>query len=266
MNTQLTRTEQEQIGPETVDEIRRLAEEANHAGRGYHVMRPLPGIELAGEYDMTPNLPAFHLPDDLSGVTVLDVGTASGFFAMECARRGASVTAVDLVLWDANHWKIASLMGWNINRVQRDIYALDESLGQFDIVICGSLLLHLPDPVGAIRRLRDVCRGRTIISTTCSEHDSKVGPPSCEFIGKPRAGGAYWAYWNIGTVALRRMLLAAGFSRVEHEDHFTLKTVPEHEHQWTMPHAVAHGVVADEPSQVEAAFASLSEREGVQAE
>lgn len=243
--------------PEAVREIRRLAEEANRAGRGYHVMRPLPGVELAGEYDMAPNLPAFHLPADLSGLKVLDVGTASGFFAMECAKRGASVTAVDVVLWDTYHWQVAQLMGWDIVRVQSDIYALDASLGAFDVVICGSVLLHLPDPLGAIRRLRTVCAGRTIISTACPEHDQLTGPPTCEFIGEEREGGAYWAYWNIGMEALRRMFLAAGFARVEHEDHFTLRTVADHEHEWAMLHSVAQGVVDDEPPNVTKAFASL---------
>lgn len=241
---------------ETLQEIRRLADEANRSGRGYHVLRPVPGVELAGEYDMTVNLPAFHLPKDLSGLTVLDVGTASGFFAMECVKRGASVTAVDVVLWDTLHWQVAELMGWNIRRVQSDIYALDPSLGTFDVVICGSLLLHLPDPLGAIRRLRTVCGGRAIISTACPEHDQRTGRPTCEFIGEEREGGAYWAYWNIGTEALRRMFIAAGFARVEHEDHFTLRTVSEHEHRWEMLHTVAHGVVGDEPEPIQRLFAT----------
>jgi FkbM family methyltransferase len=230
------------IEPEVAKQVEALAEEANRAGGAYHVLRPLPGVVVAGEYDMTPLLPAFHLPDDLANKTVLDVGTASGFFAMECARRGASVTAVDVVLWDSHHWAIAELMQWDVRRVQRDIYDLEPSFGQFDLVICGSLLLHLPDPLGAIKRLRGVCRARTIVSTSSPQHD--VDGPVCEFIGEQREGGAYWSYWNIGAEALRRMLLAAGFDRVEHQDHFTLTPVPSHPHKWSVLHTVAHGVVA----------------------
>jgi 2-polyprenyl-3-methyl-5-hydroxy-6-metoxy-1,4-benzoquinol methylase len=229
------------MDPTTVREIKALASEANGAGGGYHVLRPLPGVVVDGEYDMTPNLPAFHLPDDLSGVSVLDVGTASGFFAMECARRGASVTAIDLVLWDSHHWAIAEKMNWDVHRVQKNIYDLDPSFGQFDLVICGSLLLHLPDPLGAIKRLRGVCRGRTIVSTSCPEHEYEG--PICEFVGETREDGAYWSYWNIGAEALRRMLLAAGFDRVEHQDKFTLTPVPGHPHTWAILHTIAHGVV-----------------------
>lgn len=230
------------IDAATFEEIEGLAGKANQAGGGYHVLRPLPGVVVTGEYDMTPNLPAFHIPEDLRGKTVLDVGTASGFFAMECARRGASVTAVDVVFWDEYHWAIAEKMKWDVRRVKSDIYDLDPSLGQFDLVICGSLLLHLPDPVGAIRRLRGVCGGRTIVSTASPEHEAYG--PVCEFVGETRENGAYWSYWNIGAEALRRMLIAAGFDRVEHQDAFTLNPVPDHPHTWSILHTVAHGVVA----------------------
>jgi 2-polyprenyl-3-methyl-5-hydroxy-6-metoxy-1,4-benzoquinol methylase len=230
-----------EVDPAIVSQVKALAEQAAQAGGAYHVLRPLPGVEVPGEYDMYELLGAYHLPEDLSGKTVLDVGTASGFFAMECARRGASVTAVDLVLWDSHHWAIAELMKWDVRRVQKNIYELDASFGQFDLVICGSLLLHLPDPVDAIRRLREVCRERAIISTSCPEHETSG--PTCEFVGEQREGGAYWAYWNIGGEALRRMLLAVGFDSVENEDHFTLRPVAGHEHDWSILHAVAHGVV-----------------------
>lgn len=224
-------------------EIKALAEQINRAGGGYHVLRPLAGIEVIGQYDMYPYLRAFHIPEDLSGHTVLDVGTASGFFAMECARRGAAeVTAVDVVQWDEGHWAIAEQMGWNIRQVQCDIYDLDPSIGEFDLVICGSLLLHLPDPVGAIRRLRSVCRGRAVLSTSRPRYET--ADATCEFVGEKREGGEYWAYWNIGPEALRRMLLAAGFADVEHLDEFTLTTTADSTQQWSIPHAVAHGVVA----------------------
>src|SRR5207247_8093120 len=84
------------------EQVTALADEANRSGGGHHVLRPSPGVEVKGEYDMTPLLPAFHIPTDLEGKTVLDVATASGFFAMECARRGADVTAVDNVAWDTH--------------------------------------------------------------------------------------------------------------------------------------------------------------------
>jgi hypothetical protein len=80
------------------------------------------------------------------------------------------------------------------------------------------------------------------VSTSAPEQESEQ--PICEFAGELQEGGAYWAYWNIGSEALRRMLLAAGFDAVENQDHFTLRPVPGHAHTWSVFHAVAHGVVS----------------------
>ena len=44
--------------------------------------------------------------------------------------------------------------------VERSVYDLDpERDGRFDVVVCGSLLLHLRDPVRALEAIRGVCAG-----------------------------------------------------------------------------------------------------------
>ncbi len=62
----------------------------------YHTIELPGGLITPGLYDLRQSLPNFHFPDDMRGMRVLDVGTATGFFAFEFARRGALVTAVDL--------------------------------------------------------------------------------------------------------------------------------------------------------------------------
>src|SRR5215207_9869962 len=37
-----------------------------------------------------------HIPQDLTGWTALDIGCNAGFYAFELARRGASVTGIDV--------------------------------------------------------------------------------------------------------------------------------------------------------------------------
>ncbi len=45
------------------------------------------------------------LPDDLSGLTVLDIGAWDGFFSFEAERRGAArVLATDSYSWSGNGW------------------------------------------------------------------------------------------------------------------------------------------------------------------
>jgi 2-polyprenyl-3-methyl-5-hydroxy-6-metoxy-1,4-benzoquinol methylase len=48
---------------------------------------------------------------------------------------------------------------------QKNIYTLGNT-GSFDLVICRSLLMHLPDPVGVIRALRKMCRHRLLLSAS----------------------------------------------------------------------------------------------------
>jgi hypothetical protein len=54
------------------------------------------GITTPGMYDYRAKLDAFQLPERMDGMTVLDVGSASGFWTFEFERRGAQVTSVDL--------------------------------------------------------------------------------------------------------------------------------------------------------------------------
>ena len=62
----------------------------------YHTVDLPGGIATPGMYDYRPTVGAFQFPDDMRGMTALDVGSATGYFAFEFERRGAQVTSVDL--------------------------------------------------------------------------------------------------------------------------------------------------------------------------
>jgi len=62
----------------------------------YHSIDLPGGITTPGMYDYRSKMTAFQLPERMEGMSVLDVGSASGFFAFEFERRGAQVTSVDL--------------------------------------------------------------------------------------------------------------------------------------------------------------------------
>src|SRR5262249_39711442 len=59
----------------------------------YHSVDLGDGLVTPGQYDFRECLAAFHFPEDMSGMKVLDVGSATGFFAFECEKRGADVVA-----------------------------------------------------------------------------------------------------------------------------------------------------------------------------
>jgi tRNA (mo5U34)-methyltransferase len=62
----------------------------------YHTIDLGDGLVTPGLYDYRETLAAFPFPQDMSGMTVLDVGSATGFFAFEFERRGARVVSTEL--------------------------------------------------------------------------------------------------------------------------------------------------------------------------
>ena len=62
----------------------------------YHTIDLGEGLVTPGVFDLRDNLPVFRFPEDMRGMTVLDVGSATGFFAFEFEQRGGRVISVEL--------------------------------------------------------------------------------------------------------------------------------------------------------------------------
>ena len=62
----------------------------------YHTIDLGDGLVTPGLYDYRATLGNFHFPENMEGMTVLDVGSATGFFAFEFERRGARVISTEL--------------------------------------------------------------------------------------------------------------------------------------------------------------------------
>jgi tRNA (mo5U34)-methyltransferase len=62
----------------------------------YHTVDLGDGLVTPGMYDYRETIASFGFPEDMTGMTVLDVGSATGFFAFEFERRGARVVSVEL--------------------------------------------------------------------------------------------------------------------------------------------------------------------------
>src|SRR5215831_9251500 len=83
-----------------VEEFNQRAADLGHTGienyYWYHTVELPDGLITPGLYDSRAAVPNFGFPADLRGEAVLDVGSATGFFAFEFARRGAHVVSVEL--------------------------------------------------------------------------------------------------------------------------------------------------------------------------
>ena len=84
-----------------------------------------------------------YLPDDLTGARVLDAGCGTGALAIEAARRGAEVVAIDLspTLVDLARERTPSSLGaGHITFLSGDM--LDPALGRFDYAVAMDSLIH----------------------------------------------------------------------------------------------------------------------------
>ena len=98
------------------------------------------------------------LDTDLSGRRILDAGCGTGAFAVEAARRGAEVVAIDLspTLVQLARERLPQDLGpGRIDFRSGDM--LDEALGRFDHVVAMDSLIHYraADVVQALGRLAD---------------------------------------------------------------------------------------------------------------
>ena len=96
-------TSPEKIAEEYVRQTRTFAGRVRELGLPdisryywYHTIDLGNGLVTPGLYDYRETIAQFQFPEDMRGMKVLDVGSASGFFAFEFERRGARVVSTEL--------------------------------------------------------------------------------------------------------------------------------------------------------------------------
>ncbi len=107
------------------------------------------------------------LPADLSGRRLLDAGCGTGALAIEAARRGAEVVAIDLsptLVELARERLPADLGGGSIDFRSGDMLAPE--LGRFDHVVAMDSIIHYgtDDAVQALSRLADRTSGSMVFT------------------------------------------------------------------------------------------------------
>jgi magnesium-protoporphyrin O-methyltransferase len=107
-----------------------------------------------------------RLPADMTGLRLLDAGCGTGALAVEAARRGAEVVAVDISgsLLTVAAERLPAELRPRIRFQVGDM--LDARLGFFDHVVAMDSLIHYraPDIAGALRRLAERTRGSIVFT------------------------------------------------------------------------------------------------------
>jgi SAM-dependent methyltransferase len=208
-------------------------------GYWYHAFEFDNGYRVRGDYDIGRNVDEYRF-GDVAGLQVLDVGTASGWFAFYFEQRGADVTTFDLrtegeldvfggprptVHSDAEWVKgaavMADLLESKIKRVHGSVYELSPTLfdgRRFDLVFLGAILLHLRDPIGALTAARTVCRDRVVATSWYIPDEDPLGAASRPVADLPALsaspeGRSTW--WRPNRPAYRLWFEAAGFTSVD---------------------------------------------------
>jgi len=203
----------------------------------YHTIDVAPGVTTRGWFDLRSVVEKMPWPD-VVGKRCLDVGTYDGFLAFEMERRGAAeVVAVDIEHHEDWDWPprtrahgadylrhvagnkgagfeiAAAALASKATRRFVSVYDLrPEIVGVFDLVVCGDLLLHLRDPIGALEAIRTVCTGLLLSSEQVDVPLTIVHPRRAAL--HLNGDLAQWFVPNV--VGHRHMLITAGFDVVDH--------------------------------------------------
>lgn len=108
---------------------------------------------------------AHVIPDDLSGMSVLDVGCNAGFYTLEMKRRGADrVVGVDSDERYLEQARFAArVTGLEVEFRKLSVYEVDQLGERFDFVIFMGVLYHLRHPLLALDLLWEYAVGEKLL-------------------------------------------------------------------------------------------------------
>jgi tRNA (mo5U34)-methyltransferase len=173
-----------------------------------------------------------HIPRDMKGWRVLDIGCNAGFYSFELARRGADVLGVEIdphylaqARWAAERFGLK-----NVRFARRQLYELDTA-ERFDLIVFMGVFYHLRYPLLALDLLARL-RPRLMVFQTLTQGFSEICPQAacdCNFATRDRLARADWPHlafvettfcgdptnwWVPNRAAVLGMLRAAGFDVV----------------------------------------------------
>ncbi len=204
----------------SVDDAQRFVEDEDFIW--FQKFELVPGVETPGTSDIGKILAASGIPDDLSGLSVLDVGTANGGLAFMAERRGAErVLAVDIY---PEHWfgvdRIKDFLGSRVEHRQMSVYDLLGGLDErFDVVFFCGVLYHLRHPLLALDNVRAVLKegGLLLIETAVADRDLRLaaGKPYVRFYRGSELGHDPSCWFAPTAAALREWCASSGLEPEE---------------------------------------------------
>jgi len=152
------------------------------------------------------------LPENLKGLRVLDIGCADGFFALELARRGAEVVAIDAAASRVRrlNYLIKYFGLTNISAEVGRLEDLQDSQEKFDFVFMIALLYHLKDPLQGLEIMAGITDKLYLESALhLTNEDSYM------FLKPPQEGNNHRPKWFPTEKCVFDLLKYVGFSEIQ---------------------------------------------------
>ena len=217
----------------------------------YHTT-DIPGAGVAeGQWDLRDGFEEYLGNYDFSGQRVLEIGPATGFLTFQIEKTARDIVAVELPMdrdfWNSVPYEELGLArgkpeGWtevekqfheHIGRIRNGFWFchrqfessakvyhgssedLPESLGEFDVALLASVLLHTRSPVAVLESCARLVSGSIIITEV---FDESLGEgPVCSLV--PTEGNKAWdTWWRFAPRFFTQFLEVLGFT--EHKVNF----------------------------------------------
>ena len=230
----------------------------------YHTIEVAPGVSTPGWFDLRPIVDKLPWPD-VRGKRCLDLGTYDGFLAFEMERRGArEVVAADVADHEQWDWPVRlrtrgveylrtvagpekgvglrvaiEALGSSVQAVEASAYDLSpETVGAFDVVVCGSLLLHLREPLRALEAIRSVCAGQFLSTNQVDPWLTALGGRAA--LARLEGMTDLCQWWVPNPAGHRQMLTSMGFTLERESGVYAIPFGPAHPPRGRGPRATAH--------------------------
>ena len=176
-----------------------------------------PGVDCSVE-----KLKKLKIPENLQGMSVLDIGAWDGFFSFEAERRGAKrILAVDSVSWEGSSWgrkegfELArKVLNSKVEDINLDVLDISpERVGIFDLVLFLGVLYHMRHPLLALERVSSVTRNQLILETHIDL--LQIKRPAMMFYPGAEIYNDSTNWWGPNPAAVVSMLKDVGFRKVK---------------------------------------------------
>ena len=177
---------QENLETKIKNPVTATEKEIASLGMWFHNLHLPDGIMTAPEHPLG-DFPAVkwneikpYIPEDLTGLSVLDIGCNAGFYCFEMAKRGANVLGIDSDMhylkqaeWAKKFFRLKGPVEFRQMQIY-DLWKLDR---KFDIVIFMGLFYHLKYPLIALHLTATKFRKMLLFQTMTMPDDKLIDIP-----------------------------------------------------------------------------------------